>query len=311
MFPYYPPIDYKKIDAILSQYAESEAEASARLKKGVMPVSRAYHKRLQNNIDDIFINLKLSDPSMPQQLKLLVDNYIHNREYPTESDDETSVLLRTIFYSLLHEIDAALKRSADSRRRAAERRQRKEAEKAAVAGTESASTPEIPNETEAESAKESPKDEKSESCTTETPAETPAETSEEETHVYQIEKLYPDYIHPNIFEISAKSVPDLMNKVQNDPTITEPVILHTPERDILYTPKMEVASVREIPFEEYIMRFPPSERLLREEQWKMEERRHRQREKQRKEKEKQEKRQRERERLEKEMKNWGTGRLCF
>lgn len=119
----------------------AHSSATAGKKKWDFPVSRAYYSRLRDNIDGIFRKLRMTDPSMPQQVIVLVNNYLLNGCVPEMPCSEKSMLFYTIFFSILHEIDAAIKRSADCRRRAAERRQRKEAEKAAATTAEIPATP--------------------------------------------------------------------------------------------------------------------------------------------------------------------------
>lgn len=100
------------------------------------PVSRAFYEKLRLKIDKIYKDLKYS-PSWIAEIIEYVDLYLRTGEYPDRTwRCEEPVL--AIFFCLKFEIDAAIKRSADCRRRAAERRARKEAERLASAGEQSA-----------------------------------------------------------------------------------------------------------------------------------------------------------------------------
>lgn len=100
------------------------------------PVSRAFYEKLRLKIDKIYKDLKYS-PSWVAEIMEYVDLYLRSGEYPNRTwRCEEPVL--AIFFCLKFDIDAAIKRSADCRRRAAERRARKEAERIAAAGEEPA-----------------------------------------------------------------------------------------------------------------------------------------------------------------------------
>lgn len=100
------------------------------------PVSRAFYEKLRLKIDKIYKDLKYS-PSWIAEIIEYVDLYLRTGEYPDRTwRCEEPVL--AIFFCLKFEIDAAIKRSADCRRRAAERRARKEAERLAAVGEQSA-----------------------------------------------------------------------------------------------------------------------------------------------------------------------------
>ena len=99
------------------------------------PVSRAFFEKLRLKIDKIYKDLKYS-PSWVAEIMEYVDLYLRTGEYPNRTwGCEDPVL--AIFFCLKFDIDVAIKRSADCRRRAAERRARKEAERIAAAEEQS------------------------------------------------------------------------------------------------------------------------------------------------------------------------------
>lgn len=92
------------------------------------PVSRAFYEKLKLKIAAIYKSLGYM-PQWTAEIMEYVDIYLRDGTCPTRQWRCEEQIL-AIFYCLKHDIDAAIHRSAECRRRAAERRALKSAAKA-------------------------------------------------------------------------------------------------------------------------------------------------------------------------------------
>lgn len=89
------------------------------------PVSRAFYEKIRAKGEQIFKDLGYGRLWNDELMKLINEYMLHGERPQRSWADET---LLTIFSCLRLEIDQAIRRSADARRRAAERREAREAE---------------------------------------------------------------------------------------------------------------------------------------------------------------------------------------
>lgn len=88
------------------------------------PVSQSFYQKLIGRVEEIFRSLGYARGWRDEFMKF-IDLYLMSGECPQRRYCDEFVL--TMFYSLKGEVDAAVRRSASARRRATERRARKEA----------------------------------------------------------------------------------------------------------------------------------------------------------------------------------------
>lgn len=95
------------------------------------PVSKAFYEKLRLRCEQIFEEMRYGS-GWVMNFMPAVDRYISTGETPGMCDEG----IRIVFISLRHEIDMALERSAKARKRAAERREGKEAAQTATPADE-------------------------------------------------------------------------------------------------------------------------------------------------------------------------------
>lgn len=135
-------------DKTLPKTAKPRKEAKPKWDK---PVSRAFYEKLKLKVAAIYKSLGYM-PQWTSEIMEYVDIYLRDGTRPTRQWRCEDQIL-AIFYCLKHDIDAAIHRSAECRRRAAERRALKSAAKAfagqsqgeLIGGNQSASVEECTN----------------------------------------------------------------------------------------------------------------------------------------------------------------------
>lgn len=112
-------------NAKMPKIAPKEARGAKNLSKKLWdkPVSQSFYAKLESRVGEIISSLGYVRGWRDEFMKY-IDRYLHTGECPQRRYCEEFVLV--IFHSLKGEIDAAIERSAACRRRAAERRVRKE-----------------------------------------------------------------------------------------------------------------------------------------------------------------------------------------
>lgn len=95
------------------------------------PVSKAFYEKLRLRCEQIFEEMRYGS-GWVMNFMPAVDRYISTGETPGMCDEG----IRIVFICLRYEIDMALKRSAKARKRAAERREAKEAAQTATPADE-------------------------------------------------------------------------------------------------------------------------------------------------------------------------------
>lgn len=125
-----PKTSAKINKATSAEAAKSNADTRGKM-RGVVkkpwdkPVSQSFYQKLIGRVEEIFRSLGYARGWRDEFMKF-IDLYLMSGECPQRRYSEEFILV--MFYSLKGEIDAAVHRSAASRRRAAERRARKEAD---------------------------------------------------------------------------------------------------------------------------------------------------------------------------------------
>ena len=98
------------------------SRSSSAKERWTKPVSKAFYEKLRLRCEQIFEEMRYGS-GWVMNFMPTVDRYISTGETPGMCDEG----IRIVFICLRHEIDMALERSAKARKRAAERREAKEA----------------------------------------------------------------------------------------------------------------------------------------------------------------------------------------